>query len=441
MSLRITAVAVTLLAGATAFAKPCPNVMLVLDQSGSMAQDVNGNDPPQGPTKWSLLQGVIIDVVKQYGDNVPFGLELFSSEAFRDQVKCEQSAMITVPLSHTSAGDIITAINNAKPYMDTNTGEAIKKAASDMSLMSTAKPDYIILVTDGFPNCNPNDQMFQTFGGDASSDYTNSQIIAARAQKPSIKTYVIGFDGDPMGVNKQWLDEMAGYGGTATHPNCGSLLMPPDPCYYRAGMNAADFKAVFDTIVHDIGGGEFQGLLCDDSCYTNGCPKGQICTTEETNPDPHCINDPCGGHSCDSNSFCRGGGCVSACNDGCAANQKCQDGKCVNDPCAGKNCTNVMPGTVCDPASGNCIDSPCPNCRPMLELCDVPSGKCVANQCNVITCPKGLSCSNNGNCSKLAGTGGGCNTVRTVDHLNLGALALLLAALGFIVARRARARA
>src|SRR5207244_947491 len=81
---RTLLVACALTAGGPAFAKPCPNIMLVLDQSGSMAQDPDGHDPPMGPSKWEILQEVIVGVVRDYGGNVPFGLELFSSEVGHD---------------------------------------------------------------------------------------------------------------------------------------------------------------------------------------------------------------------------------------------------------------------------------------------------------------------------------------------------------------------
>ena len=424
-------------AAGSAAAKPCPNIMLVLDQSGSMSQDPDGNDPPKGPSKWELLQGVIVDVVQQYGDHVPFGLELFTADALNDQVACENAAMITVPLAHSSAGAIITAIKAAMPLKQTNTGEAIKRAAAEMALANPQKANYIILVTDGDPNCNPIDHMASASNPESglTPDYTFGQLDAARKRTPAVKTFVVGFDGT--GVRKDWLDQMAYHGGTTRHPNCGALNMPPDPCYFQAGANAADFKTVIDTIVHDAGGGEFQGAICDDSCYTNKCPMGQICTTDEINPEPHCANDPCGGKSCGGDTFCRGGTCATACTKGCPGGQKCHDGKCVADKCASKTCN---PNQACNPVDGNCIDFPCASCN-AGAVCDVVTGKCVANQCNIITCPKGTTCVDKvtGDCSASAG-GGGCDAGRSVDTTGL-AFAVFALACFFMAIRRRPARA
>jgi hypothetical protein len=411
------AAALLALAPALAFAKPCPNVMLVLDQSASMAQDPDGG--MTHPSKWELLQQVMTDVVKTYGDHVPFGLELFTSMSTGNNAQCLADAQITVELSHASAADIVAHLMAASPLANTNTGEAIHRAAADMALLDPAKPDYIILVTDGSPDCNTLDLMSGT------AQYTVGEITAAL--NAGIKTIVVGFDG--AGVNKANLDSMAGAGG-ARVANCqGSSF--GTPCYYSAS-SADAFKSAIDGIVSDLGAGEFAGQLCDDSCYTLGCPNGQVCLTNEQNPSPHCENDPCGGHTCGSGSFCRGGGCVAACSGGCDSSQTCADGKCVPNNCGSRKCD---PGKVCNPSDGTCIDSPCPNCTDG-SLCDVPSGHCVVDQCRIVNCPSGTHCVNNGNC---LGHSSGCNAALSVPGTAAAAPAIALLALALWL-RRARRR-
>lgn len=436
----VLAFACLLAAASVARAKPCPNIMLVLDQSGSMAQDPDGHPPDdpgfKGPSKWELLQDTIVDVLKEYGDRVPFGLELFTSDSLNDEQACQDAAKITVPLSHVAAGDIIAKIKAAKPDRETNTGEAIRAAAMDMALHNPNKANYIILVTDGNPNCNPADRAAAASDPSLgrSPTYTYSQIEAAKNMKPSVKTFVIGFDGS--GVRADWLDQFAYLGGTRSSPNCGSQNMPPEPCYYRAGRSAQEFKDLFDKIVRDASGGEFGGNLCDDSCFSMGCPMGQLCVTEETNPEPHCVNDPCGGRKCNGDTFCRGGGCIPACTKGCAAKQTCVDGKCVEDRCSGVSCGA---GQVCNPKDGACIDFPCPNCTPG-SVCDVATARCVVDQCKIITCPKGTGCVNNGNCQAgvPGASSGGCSTAPrpSSDYTSLVAFGLALFSFGMAFRRR-----
>lgn len=426
-------------------AKPCPDIMLVLDQSLSMQQDPNGHEPTDpayaGPSKWELLQNVITDVVKQYGDHVPFGLELYSigNNRVSDDV-CYNQTSIAVPLAHDSAGQIITSLKAAKPDADTNTNGAIRRARMDPTLANAKKGNYIILVTDGNPNCGSDltnaDPMSGVIDG-TQPGTTVQEIVAASMQSPKVLTYVIGFDGDMGGVNSQNLDDMAFYGLGPGNHNCGHL--GESHCYYKAGASFSDFKAVFDKIVSDAGGGEFGGALCDDSCYATGCPAGQICTTEETDPSPHCINDPCMGSKCTGNTYCRLGACVKSCDKGCATGSRCQDGTCVPDLCAKVSCN---PGQVCDPGAGKCIDFPCPNCT-NGAICDVATGKCLADQCKIITCPKGMSCVPNGNCqAPEGGVSSGCSATGSVapamnfDGTLVFAGSALLVALAMMMGRR-----
>src|SRR5438876_920168 len=125
---------------ALAAARPCPDIMLVLDRSASMAQDPSGGE--SHPSKWELLQQVVSDVVRSYGDHVPFGLEIFSSDGRGNEQQCLADAKIDVLISHASAPDILQKLAAASPQGETNTGEAIQITATDPGLADATKPDY-----------------------------------------------------------------------------------------------------------------------------------------------------------------------------------------------------------------------------------------------------------------------------------------------------------
>ena len=168
-------------------AAKCPNVMLVLDRSGSMADppDANGKD-----TKWGLLQKAVHKVIGQYGDRVPFGLEMytFSALGFPDDITCYAQTRIDVEPAHGTAGAILKLIDNSMPDGGTNTGEAIKRANADAALRDSTRSNFIILITDGDPNCNSGDSCISCAAG-----FTIKQIQAAAAN--NIHTFVVGFDG------------------------------------------------------------------------------------------------------------------------------------------------------------------------------------------------------------------------------------------------------
>src|SRR5262245_47620561 len=119
--------------GGAAHATPCPNIMLVLDQSGSMDEDVNGMYPAVGPTKWKLMQDAMVALVNKYGVQLPIGLEFFSSNAF-DDAQCFDDTMISIEPAHDTAADVIAQIKANKPASGTNTGEAVKRARVDPTM-------------------------------------------------------------------------------------------------------------------------------------------------------------------------------------------------------------------------------------------------------------------------------------------------------------------
>ncbi len=425
---------VALLASPGAFAKTCPNIMLVVDQSTSMAEDPNGNNPPMGSSKWNLAQQAVVNLVNMYGDRVPFGLEMFYSDAWMNNQACFDATMIQVEPAHDNSTQIVQLIKAASPPdgVHTNTGEAIKRAASDPVMADTTRKNYIILITDGVPSCNTDDLMGLAFNG--TPDYTISEINNARNQNPTVHTWVIGFDGSGTGVDKDALSMMALSGGEpyGSHTGTGEMMCGNmTPCYYSAS-DANTFTKAIGSVIDIITGGEFGGQLCDDSCYSNGCQAGYVCVKSELDPVAKCVPDPCQGAQCSGDQFCRMGQCVKACTSGCKAGQKCVNGDCVTDQCWGVNCPM---GMACNPNNGMCIDDLCmgKTCTPPTT-CDVVTGKCIDDQCHIITCPQGTTCQAGGNCSAATNSdrGKGCAVAvaappseKLPAGITFGALALL----------------
>jgi hypothetical protein len=411
-----------------AHATPCPNLMLVVDKTGSMDQDPNGGNTH--PTKWELARNAVIKIVNMFGDQVPFGIEVFSSDGF-DNATCYADTMISIEPAHDTAAQIVALVNATSPEGGTNTGDAIKRAAVDPALMDMTRQNFIVLITDGDPNCN-----------DGEPQYSVDQVTAAA--KNGIHTFVVGFDGSG-GVMPANLNNMAKAG---LEPIMGCTGGQNSPCYYSAS-NAQKFDDAINSIINQVVGGEFGTMMCDDSCESNGCPMGQICTMDELNPKPHCVPDPCAGAMCDvTTQFCRDGNCVSACLSPCKASEKCIDGQCLPDPCKGVTC-DTGNGEVCNPLTGQCVMNPCVNrtCA-TPTVCDIGTGNCVNNQCSQITCPAGTMCVDGGNCvapgtapnDPMAGKhASGCQLGRSGDVAGTVALSLILFGF-FAIGRTARLR-
>ena len=449
------------LLGSAAEAKKCPNVVFVADRSGSMSSDPNGGN--QHPNKWELLRMAIIATVNKYGDRLAFGLEMFTSSAFSDQA-CYNDTKIDVQPAHGTAAQITQILNGNNPSGGTNTGEAIKRAYTDVAAFKDkTRGEYIVLITDGDPNCNSGD-----LNGGAT--YTIAEIGNAAKQVPAVHTFVVGFDGAG-GVNPATLNQMA-VKGLEPIPGCGGGV----PCYYSAS-NTMKFLAAIDKIIGAIAGGTVVGG-CDDSCFSSGCPGGQVCAIPRGQLAPVCVPDLCANMMCDQASFCRDGMCIPTCPP-CAAGERCVDGQCGNDPCANVNCPAMK---VCNRKTGQCVPDLCMGgigqC-PLPTYCDAVTGNCVDDPCRLINCPANSTCYD-GNCGQdsppevhdmsvmatddyfwepgadLAGTGnnngnnggnnyvpnarqaGGCSVGGRGGVAGAGALRMLLVAAGMIVVRRRR---
>jgi hypothetical protein len=375
-----------------------------------------GQDPAGGctaPSKWGLATMAIQTMIDRYAYRLPLGLEMFTSLSTTD-TGCYSDTHIDVPPAHGTGQLILQTLAGSGPLAGTNTGEAIKRAYTDGMLNNVAIGQYIVLITDGDPNCNALDQL-------GTATYTTSEIANALNRTPPIHTFVVGFDGSG-GVNRANLDRMAVAGGVPQQyfatSDAGMVPLACDatkgrPCYYSA--QAADaFLTAIDQIVGTliIGG---QGG-CDDSCFAvgnecatgseclftsteascvsrgcfvAGCPAGQACGVVAQAPT--CIADLCANVACSDGQFCRQGVCVGVCPT-CGAGQRCVDGTCTPDPCNGAACAT---GKVCNPANGDCVENLCvgrmPICISDLH-CDPVTGNCAQDPCALIHCPAGAGC-------------------------------------------------
>lgn len=354
-------------------ARKCPNIMIVLDRSGSMSSDPNGGG--NKPNKWDLSVMAINAALTKYGDRLAFGLEMFTSNGGGNA--CYTDTKVDINVDKGTATQIKALLAMSQPSGGTNTGEAIKRAYVDGNLKDMTRGNYIILITDGDPNCN---------GGEPT--YTNSEIAAAAMLKPSIHTFVVGFDGSG-GVNPKNLNDMA-KAGLEPIPGCDPNANPPKPCYYSAS-NAQKFLTAIDSIIGLLAGGSLIGG-CDDTCFSNGCPNNQICGIPRGQTMPSCFPDPCGMVQCPVDAFCKEGQCIMPCPPCDPMTEVCKAGSCVPDACAGVQCPN---GQACD--KGKCVADKCVQSNPNCSLplyCDPVTGNCVDDACRLVNCPANSTCYN-----------------------------------------------
>ncbi len=351
----------------------CPNLTILLDASGSMLENPAGpsNTVESNPAnrKYTIAVAALTSLVDLYDGVLPIGLSIFPSDGM-----CG-AATLNIPPAHYTRQAIIDLLNKSAPpslVPDTPTSASVSSLASQMQLKDSSRGQYILLLTDGKPECsNGSENVFKT----------TTAITSAEMSMPPIKTFVVGF-GQLSSTAQDAMNQMADAGGVPSGD--------PTYHYYRADSSAALVTAL-DKILTTISG-DAGGSLCDDSCYGMGCVNAtDKCVAAMCKP------DPCAGVTCSAPQFCytdgtSAGVCVDSCATPCAAGTHCDRGTCKSDPC-GAPCA---PGTLCNQSTQKCEPDPaCANLRPKcLAPRGCVNGQCVDDPCasNLIQCPEGTMC-------------------------------------------------
>jgi hypothetical protein len=201
---------------------PPAEVYLVLDKSGSMAEP--GADPKQ--TKWQELRAAVDFALSKFESSIRFGLLLYPSAA-----PCLTSGP-QVRIDTVNKKAILAKLDATTPSGGTPTAAALNNAAQSLGDVGSKNAmRFVILATDGGPNCN---YLLDASGGCTCSSVaanlccTNHpescptgasclddthvlQVIADLRQKHATDTFVIGLAGSS--GYSALLDQMAVAGG------------------------------------------------------------------------------------------------------------------------------------------------------------------------------------------------------------------------------------
>ncbi|HET6585136.1 MAG TPA: vWA domain-containing protein, partial [Nannocystaceae bacterium] len=180
-----------------------PTIILLLDQSGSMTADFNGE------SRWNTLRDTLLDpdlgVVVWFQNQVRFGLALYSNTLGNPE--CPE-LVETAPME-MSYEAIADAFDAAAPSEHTPTGESIAAVTTELAADPTMGEKIILLATDGEPDtcAQPDPQMGQAESVDA----------AAAAFEMGIHTFVVSVGEE---TSAQHLQDVA---------NAGAGVQPGDP--------------------------------------------------------------------------------------------------------------------------------------------------------------------------------------------------------------------
>jgi hypothetical protein len=227
-----------------------PNMMLLLDTSGSMTLPSDSTDPDcrdpnppvparplcgepgnipcdvnRCPTRWSELRGAMGNFLANNGGIARLGLTTYPAVAATNN-QCAASTAVRIPIPQVDDSDSAalqgTANEISKVILDiplngqggpvggTPTSLSLKFVGEQTDLQVQEREDFVLLLTDGLPNCNPNNPN----GGNATTcrctqspcptsypsllclDQSASVTAVSELRAKNIRTIVIGFGAD-----------------------------------------------------------------------------------------------------------------------------------------------------------------------------------------------------------------------------------------------------
>jgi hypothetical protein len=204
-----------------------PDLLIVLDRSGSMTSPIDLFDP-FGGTRWSVMVDALETITATHDANIRFGLAVFPTDN-----NCGVAPGTEVAIGDSTSGMIASYLGTTSADGNTPAHFALQNAL-DVYASIPVNPNgrYVLYATDGEPNCD-----------EGSSIGADAEVVDAveALYGEDIKTFVLGF-GPVFGLDVTNLNDAALAGGV---PKAGG-----PPHYYHA-ENAADLEAALE----DIAGG------------------------------------------------------------------------------------------------------------------------------------------------------------------------------------------
>jgi len=265
-----------------------PNMMLLVDTSGSMTAPTNpdlaacknssgqvcGDNTFPCPiangcdTRWSALQKAMTDFLGTGGTIARMGLATYPSNDY-----CGATGSVRIPLPAADKEDDVTLKANAQSVLNqllsiksyrttaadkvpeggTPTGLSLDFVGKLPELQTEDRSDFVLLLTDGLPNCNSthpttSSQCFCTLTAGCSDTPEgcldkNASVEAVRSLRAkNIKTIVIGFGADFNSASTSGregaatLNAMAEAGGFARACKVNSDCGTGDTCNAVSGL-------------------------------------------------------------------------------------------------------------------------------------------------------------------------------------------------------------
>lgn len=212
-----------------------PDVLMVQDKSSSMNDDKNDKSCSGGcgaNSKWAQVSAAMENVVMATQATVNWGLKFFGNDS-----SCGVTAGATVDVAPNNYGAIQTAFTGTSPSSYTPTEVAMNSATAYMMTLKDPNPKYLLLATDGLPNCAPGAAKVTT------DDSAGAEMAVTNAKTAGFPTFVVGIATAADAMATTTLNQMAVNGGV---PQAGAATS------YYAVSDTATLEAALNSILSGI---------------------------------------------------------------------------------------------------------------------------------------------------------------------------------------------
>jgi hypothetical protein len=213
-----------------------PEVMLVLDRSGSMRRTPAGDVPMGGEAdKWTQALAAIDRAVTQTQDVIEWGIGLFPLPVSRvqsDPNRCKGDLPPSIAPAASNHDAVMNEARTHAPVIDvgaTPTRYAVIAARTFLQARTTKNPKAIVLTTDGVPNCAD--------GDDSKPDVDETVAAVSASAAAGIPVYVIGLSLNGADGHDT-LNRLADAGGVARAGAADHFYAVTDPTAFDAALQA-----------------------------------------------------------------------------------------------------------------------------------------------------------------------------------------------------------
>jgi len=243
-----------------------PNLILVLDRSGSMRRTVQGEAPTETDiTRWAHTTKAIESVVSTTQGDIAWGLKMFPTcthmpgqppalNCFKEAVHdpCSVAGFNLDPDINQAQG-LTTEIAGAAPVRDTGstpTRLAVDAAVALMKSQDDDRPQFLLLATDGLPQCGVDPLTNEIV--DTRKDALGAVAAVERAQADGIPVFVLGIAvADPESLQDLPAGRRAGL--LEAHENLNALAVAggrpqDDDTKYYSALNETMLTAALNEI-------------------------------------------------------------------------------------------------------------------------------------------------------------------------------------------------